>query len=80
MERVLAAYYPSLNETALKCAKMFIAVALRQEVEMKWDEVRRLATLREYHNLNECEMLVQEIADELRIKNPLHSDQWNNKL
>jgi len=39
-----------------------------------WDEVRRLANLPEYRNLAECVKLVKEVADELKIKSPLHSD------
>jgi hypothetical protein len=34
-------------------------------------EVRRLANLPEYRNLPECEKLVKEVADELKVKNPL---------
>jgi len=39
-----------------------------------WDEVRRLANLPEYRNLSACVKLVQEVADELKIKNPLYPD------
>jgi hypothetical protein len=55
-------------------AYMHAAVALRKEIEMNWDEVRRLANLREYRNLRECVKLVKEAADELKIKSPLHPD------
>ena len=41
---------------------------------MNWDEVRRLANLPEYRNLAQCVQLVKEVADELKIKSPLHPD------
>jgi hypothetical protein len=74
VERVLMSYYTGENKTALDCAKILTAVALRREIEMNWDEVRRLANLPEYRNLPECEKLVKEVADELKINNPLHPD------
>ena len=37
-------------------------------------EVRRLANPPEYRNLPECEKLVKEVADELKIKSLLHSN------
>ena len=39
-----------------------------------WGEVQRVANLPEYRNLAEFEKLVKEVADELKIQNPLHSD------
>ncbi|MGO8765584.1 MAG: hypothetical protein ACLQSR_10700, partial [Limisphaerales bacterium] len=33
-----------------------------------------IANLPEYRNLSECEKLIKEVADELKIKSPLHSD------
>ena len=74
VERVLMSYYSGENKTARNCAKILTAVALRTEVEMNWDEVRRLANLPEYRNLPECAKLVQEVANELKINNPLHPD------
>ena len=43
-------------------------------MEMNCKEVRRLANLPEYRNLAECVKLVKDVADELKIKSPLHSD------
>ena len=43
-------------------------------IPVVWAEVRRLANLPEYRNLSECEKLVKEVANELKIKNPLHPD------
>lgn len=74
VERVLMTFYSGENETARKCAKILTSVALRGEIEMNWNEVRRLANLPEYRNLLECEKLVKEVADELKIKSPLHTD------
>jgi hypothetical protein len=42
--------------------------------KMNWGEVRRLANLPEYRNVAECVKLVKEVADELKIESPLHSD------
>ena len=74
VERVLVTFYPGKSETARKCAKSFIAVILRGGIVVDWDEVRRLANRPEYRNLRECEELVKEVADELKIESPLHSD------
>jgi hypothetical protein len=74
VERVLVSFYLEENKTARDCAKILAAVALRHEIEMNWPEVRRLANLREYRNLPQCEQLVKEVADELKIKSPLHPD------
>jgi hypothetical protein len=74
VERVLVSYYPEKNPAALKCAKALISVALRNEIKMDWDEVRRVAKMPEYRNLPECEKLIREVADELKIKSPLHTD------
>jgi hypothetical protein len=74
VERVLMTFYSGENEAARKCAKILTSVALRGEIEMNWNEVRRLANLPEYRNLAECEKLVKEVADELKIKSPLHTN------
>jgi len=74
VERVLVSYYPEINPAAHECAKKFIAVILTGGIAVDWNEVRRLANRREYRNLPECQRLVEEVADELKIKSPLHSD------
>jgi len=74
VERVLVSFYLGEDKTARKCAKILAAVALRQEIQMNWDEVLRVANRPEYRNLPECAKLVKEVADELKIKSPLHSD------
>ena len=74
VERVLMTYYLGESQTARKCARILISVALRGEIEVNWAEVQRLANRPEYRNLPQCEKLVKEVADELKIKSPLHSD------
>ena len=74
VERVLMSYYTGENQTARNCARILVSVALRNEIEMNWDEVRRLANLPEYRNLAQCVKLVKEVADELKVKSPLHPD------
>jgi hypothetical protein len=74
VERVLASFYSGENKTARDCAKKFIAVILGGVIAVDWNEVRRLANLPEYRNLPECVKLVKEVADELKIKSPLHTD------
>ena len=74
VERVLMTFYLGESEAARQCAKVLAAVALRGEIAMNWDEVRRVANQPEYRNLPECEQLVKEVADELKTKSPLHPD------
>jgi hypothetical protein len=72
-ERVLISVYPQPDQTARDCSRALIAVALRNQVAMNWSEVRRVAQLPEYRNLKDCEDLVQQVADELKLENPMHS-------
>jgi len=74
VECVLCSFYLGESKTARDCAKVLVSVALRKEIEINWDEVRRLANLPEYRNLSQCVQLVKEVADELKIKSPLHPD------
>ncbi len=74
VERVLVSVYPGDNPTALDCARKFIAVILTGGLGMDWNEVLRLANLPEYRNVKECKTLVNEVAHELGIKSPLHTD------
>ena len=73
VERVLVSVYPGENETARNCAKAFLSTALRGEIELDWNEVKRLAERPEYRILSQCQTLVKEVADELKVKSPLHS-------
>jgi hypothetical protein len=72
VERVLISVYPERDSVAENCARMLIAVALRNQVAMDWSEVGRVAQLPEYRNLHECEALIKQVADEIEIPNPLH--------
>jgi hypothetical protein len=74
VERVLVSVYPGKNSAARDCAKKFIAVILGGAIAVDWDEVRRLANLPEYRNFRECAKLVKEVADEFKVKSPLHPD------
>jgi hypothetical protein len=74
VERVLMTFYLGESPTARDCARKFISVILTGGVAVNWDEVRRLANLPEYRNLPQCVKMVKEIADELKIKSPLHPD------
>ena len=74
VERILVANYPEKDQTARDCAKKLTAAILGGAVAVDWAEVRRIANLPEYRNLKECENVVEEVANELRVKNPLHPD------
>jgi hypothetical protein len=74
VERVLMTFYLGESQTARDCAKKLIAMILDGVIPADWNEVRRLANLPEYRNLPACVKLVQEVADELKTKNPLHPD------
>ena len=74
VERVLVSTYPSANSTARACARELAATALRGAVKLDWQEVLRVASLAEYRNLEECKAVVNQVADELKVKSPLDSD------
>ncbi|HZV35951.1 MAG TPA: hypothetical protein VFB72_15350 [Verrucomicrobiae bacterium] len=74
VERVLVSVYPEKDQDAEDCAKKFIAAVLDGYIAMDWNEVCRIANLPEYRNLSEVEKIVGEVADERKIKNPLHPD------
>ncbi len=74
VERVLVSVYPQANAQAYECARTLAGVALRRQIDMNWTEVRRVAQLPEYRNIKECETLVNEVANELKLPSPFHSD------
>jgi len=74
VERVLVSVYPQPHEPARVCAKALAAVGFRRQIEIDWPEVRWIALLPEYRNLDACKALVVEVAHELKIKNPFDSD------
>ena len=73
VERVLVSVYPQPDEPAELCARKLIAVALSGQVELDWQEARRLAERPEYSILPALEKLVGEVAHELGKKSPYHS-------
>ena len=73
VERILVSAYPGPNEEARACARKLIGVAIANQLEMDWAELRRLAKLPEYDNLADCEQLIAETCNELGKENPLHS-------
>ena len=74
VERVLVSVYPQEYLPARDCARKLASLALGGALDLDWSEVVRLANLPEYRNLPECKALIREIADELKLKNPLDSD------
>jgi hypothetical protein len=51
VERVLVSFYPENNPAARDCAKKFISMILEGAIMVDWNEIKRLANLREYRNL-----------------------------
>lgn len=70
VERVLVSVYPQADRVARACARALAVVALGGAINMNWNEVLRVANLPEYRNVEECKLLVREVADELKVKNP----------
>jgi hypothetical protein len=73
VERLLISVYPQRDEVADACARKLMAVALAQQVELDWQEARRLAARPEYGVLPVLEAMVREVAHELGTANPYHS-------
>ena len=73
-ERVLVAHYPSAYEPAREIAQKLAASALRNEFEMDWKEVLRIAARPEYGNVNEVRSLVYETAETLGQRSPYDPD------
>ena len=74
VERVLMTFYLGESQSVRECAKKLVAVMLTKGLPVDWNEVLRVANRPEYRNVKECKALVREVADELKIKSPLHSD------
>ena len=73
VERVLIAVYPQRYEPAEACARKLMAVALAGQVEVDWQEVRRLADRPEYRILPVLKHMLGEVARELGKPYPYHS-------
>jgi hypothetical protein len=78
VERVLISKYPQDYPPALDCAKKILAVALQNEVEVDWQEVRRLANENAYANWPDVKALTNEQAKALQVGSPYDSDERNN--
>jgi hypothetical protein len=74
-ERVLVSVYPQPHPPARDCARKLAAVALGGALEFDWQELRRLAGQPEYRIVSECETLVREVANELKTRSPLDSNE-----
>jgi hypothetical protein len=72
VERVLISVYPQRDQGAEDCVRKLVAVALSAQVEMDWQEARRLAERPEYAILPALEKLVAEVAHELGKPSPYH--------
>ena len=73
VERVLISVYPQTFEPAAVCARKLIAVGLAGQVELDWEEAKRLAGRPEYNILPQFEKLVNQTAHELGKKSPYDS-------
>ncbi len=80
VERVLISVYPERYEPAELCARKLIAVALSGQVEVDWQEIKRLASRPEYAILPALENLVGDVAHELGKPGPYHSSGSRNEL
>ncbi len=65
VERVLVANYPARNAEAEACARKMMAVCVGGAVPVDWEEVRRLAALRDYDVAAEVERMAEEVRREL---------------
>ncbi len=68
VERVLLAYYPQADADARNTAKKMLAACLVGQTEVDWNEVERLAALKDFDIVAELVELKQEVADELKRK------------
>jgi len=74
VERVLVSEYPNRYPPARDCARKLIAVSLGGGLNMDWNEVARIASLREYKNEESTRNLVEEVRNELRLPGAPHPD------
>lgn len=65
VERTLLAFYPEPNREARDVAKKLLAVCIRGDTPVDWDEISRLASLPSFDVACEMEALKKEVADEL---------------
>lgn len=70
VERLLVAVYPQEYRPSLDCAKKLIAAVLRDEVEVNWLEVKRLAKTNAYSNWPDVRKIICEEAKALNVRSP----------
>jgi hypothetical protein len=73
VERVLVSVYPQAYEPAAVAARKLIAVALGGQVELDWQEARRVAEQPEYRIFPALKQIVAQVASELGKPSPYHS-------
>ncbi|MBI3416103.1 MAG: hypothetical protein HY043_12460 [Verrucomicrobia bacterium] len=73
VERVLVSKYPQDYPPAQDCAKKILAAALEGEVEIDWNEVKRLASTSAYANWSDVKALTDEQAKTIEIRSPYDS-------
>ncbi|HSI20097.1 MAG TPA: hypothetical protein VLA04_00005 [Verrucomicrobiae bacterium] len=67
-ERVLSAFYPKIDDRSRECAKKLLAACLSGEVQVDWNETKRIARLPEYKVEKELADLILEVEIELSSK------------
>lgn len=75
VERILVSHYPQDYPPALDCAKKIVAAALLEEVEVSWDEIKRLSQKKDYANWPDVNSLIHEQAKTLKVRSPYDSDE-----
>lgn len=70
VERILVSEYPNPYPPARECTRKLAAVALRGGLDLDWEEVARIAGLREYRNSESTLRLVEEVRRELGVPTP----------
>ena len=73
VERILVSVYPVAHPPARECAKKLAASALLKEFELDWQEVKRLANLKEYLVWPQVKELIHEQAQALSVGSPYDS-------
>jgi hypothetical protein len=75
VERVLVSVYPGEHPPARECAKKLATAALLRDIELDWQEVKRLANLKEYLVWAQAKELIHEQSKALNVGFPYHPDE-----
>lgn len=67
VERVLLGFYPNPDDEARDVAKKMLAVCLKGQTPVDWEEVERLANLPAFGVSEELAQLREEVTNELEI-------------